>query len=85
MRSKIARKILNETPPEVRENVRKYGHKMNDKELRDRIAAVLEDADAIDKIMAIIQPIQDRVAELENTLRIEREYMRDMRNRECPF
>lgn len=27
MRSKIAKKILNETPPEVREKVREYGKK----------------------------------------------------------
>lgn len=72
MRSKIATKILNETPPSVRENVRQYG------ELRERVAAVLEDADAIDKIMAIIQPIRDRVTELE----IERAGRKD---KQCPF
>jgi hypothetical protein len=75
MRSKIARKILNETPTEVRKDVL----------LRGQIAAVLEDADAVDKIIAIINPMRDRIAELENTLKIEREYMRDMRKGECPF
>lgn len=58
MRSKIARKILSETPPEVRENVR----------LKERIAVM-----------------QARITELEKTLEIEREYMRDIRKGQCPF
>lgn len=55
---------------------------MNDKELRERIAAVLEDADAIDKIMAIIQPLQDKIADLRQLLEIER---RANRGNNCPF
>jgi hypothetical protein len=58
---------------------------MNDKELRERIAAVLRDnhgRQAVNKIMAIIKPMRDRVIELKELLEIERAGRKD---KQCPF
>jgi hypothetical protein len=75
MRSKISKKILNETPPEVRENVR----------LRERISVILRTCGdnkdrAASEIMDIIKPLQDRIESLKFLLEVERGNRKD-----CPF
>lgn len=77
MRSKISKKILNETPPEVRENVR----------LRERISVILRTCGdnkerAATEIMAIIKPLQDRIEDLKLLLETER---KDRKEGNCPF